>query len=171
MAESSNHLKHQKNKILASDLERLNFIRVYKKDYIIYLLASVPDLSGKSFTDPDGSKAYSSELRLLKISPTGEFVNIVIDTFFPLLSAPHNSGGMYIDGTKIHVFVNSKESNATYAMSGYSYFVDLESMAVTNKSQLFSNANWGWFPVIQQDGRVSHFSFAGYYSYLGVSIT
>ena len=135
-------------------------------DGAVYVLASVRKSSGTYYTDPDGIRSYHSELRLIKVVSGGAVVNIKLIDFAPYGDAPHSTGAIKIADSNIYVFANSKEQNGTYGMSGYLFSIDAESMALQNTKKLFSAANHGWFPVVDTAGRVSHFSYAGYYRYL-----
>lgn len=134
----------------------------------VFVLSSVRKTPESYFVDPDGTKAYKSDLYLSKIGPSGSLTKILLGDVAPNGEQPSGTGALYDSGTSIQVFINSKESNNTYGMTGRRYTVEvlLPTMAVTSSAVLFSNANWGWWPVIRDSsGTLSHFSFSGYYRY------
>ncbi len=133
----------------------------------IYVLATSRKSPESYFTDPDGTKSYKSDLYLLKIDSTGNVTKLKLGDVAPNGAQPGSDGGaLLVSGQTLYAFRNSKSQNATYAMDGYLYTIDASSLSLTKTTTLFTNANWGWFPVIKSGPTVSHFSFAGYYRYL-----
>ena len=67
---------------------------------------------------------------------------------------------------EVIVFTNSKTSARNYGMDGYAYVSLLDKISF-NKENVFTSANWGWYPYfVESDNQsysLSHFSYAGYY--------
>jgi len=135
----------------------------------IYVLTT-EDLDEVDYrSDPDGTKSYKTSIFLTKIVNGNITSKVEIDKLYSgsLHSAfgALNRGAIGISGDKIKIVFNEKDEYTTnYGQTGYIYLVDPYTIEFT-KETLFTQANWGWYPYIDSNGDVIHFSFAGYYLY------
>lgn len=137
---------------------------VWKDGETAYVLATIRKSSGAYYSDPDGTRAYLSDLYLLKV--TGDALSrTLLGSVAPNGETSFSTGALRVEGTAIYAFSNSKLQSGTYAMSGYLFTIDKATLALTKTQTLFSSANAGWWPVINAGPNVSHFGFAGYYRY------
>lgn len=140
---------------------------VVKADGNVYLLTSVRTSPEAYLTNPDGTRSYLSDVYLLKIDSAYKLSKTKLATLYAFGDSPtFNVGDLMVSGSTAYVFHNGSVRSGSYTMNGYLYTVNTQSMGLQGSRTVFTNANWGWYPVIQSANSVSHFSFAGYYRML-----
>ena len=150
--------------VTRADLEVYHFHDLWNDGGNVYALVS-QKVSEANYTDPDGTISYQSDLYLLKIlAGTGAVSRVKLDTLYMATNSTA-TGAISIQNAQIIAFMNHKTS-ATYAMDGNKYLLNKDNLSLSSQTQLFTYANWGWYPVINSSQQISHFSFAGYYRML-----
>lgn len=146
----------------ASSLDGFFIADVAKADNNTWLLAS--QRTQGVIANADGTKAYLSDVYLLKVDASQNLSKVKLASLYPVGESPtYDGGGLLVDGATVYAFQNTLAAAGTYAMNGYQYTVNAQSMGLTNTRSVFGYANWGWYPVVQVGGKVSHFSYAGYH--------
>ena len=118
--------------------------------------------------DPDGSKSYKAAVIVTKIIDGQVSTQAEIAQLYAGGLGNANDGAALDRGTigvvngNLKVFFGEKTSSVDYGQNGYTYSVDPTSLASDAATPLFTNANWGWYPRIDSNGDVLHFSYAGY---------
>ena len=127
-------------------------------------------------TDPDGTKSYLTSVVVTKIGNGQVLAQTEVAQLYvggADSSSNNNSalarGVIGVANGNVKVFFNEKDSGSAYGQNGYSYLLTAQSLTST-ASTLFSNANWGWYPRIDSNGDVLHFSYAGYYLYKNTTL-
>lgn len=150
--------------VTRADLEVYHFHDLCDDGGNVYALVS-QKVSEANYTDPDGTISYQSDLYLLKIlAGTGAVSRVKLDTLYMATNSTA-TGAISIQNAQIIAFMSHKTS-ATYAMDGNKYILNKGDLSLSSQTQLFTYANWGWYPVINSSQQISHFSFAGYYRML-----
>jgi uncharacterized caspase-like protein len=129
---------------------------VWKDGADYYVLTSDTSGGGGFLTNPDGTKSHAGSIVLLRLSADGTMTRSV------LARAHAHHLALHVGADRIRIFFNEKKRNGTYLVDGRVIDLDKKTLQMTGERVLFSEANWGWFPTIGADGRVSHFSFDGY---------
>jgi C1A family cysteine protease len=146
-----------------------NLSQFIEYDGAIYVLTAEKLNETDYRTDPDGMTSYKSLIVLTKIVNGNIMAKVEIDKLYVgslnSLSGALRRGAIGVSGDKIKIVFNEKNEYARdYGQTGYAYLVDLNTLEFT-KETLFTQSNWGWYPYIDSNGDVIHFSFAGYYLY------
>ncbi len=152
---------------ISNNLKKYDFVDMLVDGKNIYALVTMNTIINTYLADPDGTKSYQKDIFLLKINTVGQIQETKISTLNP----QHGTLIRLSDGT-IRVFLNYKVNAGTYAMNGILYTLTENSTGyiISNTTNVFQNANWGWFPKLNtSNSNVEHFSFAGYYRYINSS--
>ena len=116
--------------------------------------------SDSTWTRPDGREYYDWGVWLVYFDLSKCNVKKIYLNHY--ITEDNNNGKIHLESPNSVEVFHTKSDQYMYAMTGYIYHVNLETQEVT-KDTLFEEANWGWFPLFDENGRVWHFSFAGYY--------
>lgn len=110
------------------------------------------------FRDPDGTKFPHKDLHIIEVKDglfkTRKFTQLRIGHSCITESEKH-----YV------IFANTKPRQSTYEMCGFKWLLRKNELTVQRVETIFESKNWGWFPVINEDLSISHFSFDGYFRY------
>jgi hypothetical protein len=124
--------------------------------------------------DPDNVRSYNATILVTKIYNKQIIAQIEIAQLYGG-SKNDNSyhsikrGAIDIVDDNIIVFFSEKSSQKNrYGQNGYIYSINPINLEYSIKN-LFSNANWGWFPYFDSNGNLWHFSFNGYFMYKNTS--
>lgn len=149
---------------LSAQLSPYTFYDIYVDGSNLYALASQAKSNGVTYTDPDGVNFTPKDLYIIKIDQSGKVDSSIFDSG-RAIGYDKNIGTIAVGTNNITAFISYKTQNSTYGMEGSTFVIDKVSMILGSSSQLFSGANWGWYPKMSVGG-IEHFSFAGYYRYL-----
>lgn len=129
----------------------------------VYVLVSESKRPEQCFLNPDGTRACTITLSLIRIDNQGAALKLQLGEF-----GSSGEGSLYIDSTTVYAFQNgvSRSSTSAYALDGHLYAVDSATMTLRSERLVFTNANHGFYPVLLSGEEVSHFSFAGYIRYI-----
>lgn len=136
---------------------------VYDDGARIWLLASTRVEPATFYRNPDGGKAYLRDLHLVRIGANAEVTRLTLGQVANGDAYP-GVGALLVDGATVYAFQNSVQysSQGAFGLEGFVYTVQGDTMVLDSAERLFSNANWGWHPVLYAGPLLSHFSYAGY---------
>lgn len=122
---------------------------------ILYLLGSRRDeLDFDPFFDPEGIKFKRRDLYVVRIDiGTNEIRSHHLSTARPTHTA------MRVIDDKLLIFVNDKVANNAFEMDGRLFTLDAQTLRPRDVHSVFSEHNWGFNPVIDEQGRVQHKDF------------
>jgi hypothetical protein len=141
------------------NLELLDYsAAIVLDDRILALASSVSFEDDYIYRDPDGITFPLKDMHLIEVNnglfKSRKFTSIRIGHSCVVESQKH-----YI------VYANTKPRQGTYEMCGFKWLIRKDELTVQRVETVFENKNWGWYPVIEGDLSVSHFSFDGYFRY------
>jgi hypothetical protein len=135
------------------------------RDGAVYVL-STSNSGSRYRSDPDETKTYEAMITVTKIKGGVVVSQRDLGVKYVGLSSGVNMAraSMFVGDDGILVFVSEKNIDGRYGQDGYQYELSLDDLNVEYVEQFYENKNWGWFPYYQSNGRLRHFSFAGYRS-------
>jgi hypothetical protein len=140
----------------------------------LYVLYTERLLNGRWLENPDGTRFLQCNVNVAMIDGQKNLRTLKLDTIYGFNTWPDRSnigisrthGAVDADAKQISVFVTEKEDSPNYAMIGLLYRVN-PLLTSAKKEVVFKGSNMGWFPTMK-NGVVSHFSFAGFWSFVGL---
>jgi len=144
-------------------------------DDAIYVLSTRTISNSDYRKDPDGMYTYKASVIVTKILAgkivaqtelaqlySGQYSGPMDDHHRRGYSAAQDRSVIAVVNGRLAVFINEQVNNS-YTQTGYLFSINAKTLSIYNRSTLFSEANWGWFPYFDGDGNLWHFSAAGYY--------
>ena len=140
----------------------------------LYVLYAEKLINGKWLENPDRTRFLQCDVNVAMIDSQKNLRTLKLTTMYGFNTWPERAnigisrthGAMDADADGITVFVIEKEDSPNYAMTGLLFRID-SGFTLARREVLFTGGNMGWFPILR-NGVVSHFSFAGFFSFRGV---
>ncbi len=142
------------------------------------MLYSEKLINGKWLENPDGTRFLQCDVNVAMIDGQSNLKTLKLSTIYGFNAWPDRTnigivrthGVIDVDADGIVVFTTEKKDSPDYAMIGWLYTIAPTALTLAKREMLFPDSNMGWFPTIK-NGVVSHFSFAGFWSFRGVQQT